>query len=201
MFVGRTKEGVSLNKVMIGYAGWTMERAPMNDATLPILADGVKWLGCLPKRHLVWNLGFYGDAFSEGQTFSSYENQLSGRVAWVPVMSEGGGTLLHIGISERYGKPNNDKLKLRARPGAWPAPYFVDTGDFATDSTAMTGLRSTTGPADSRWDRNTSFCAPTRRHRTTRCSTAARWWDVAHHGRDAQLQHPRRLLQSGLAEA
>ena len=140
VFVGRTKEGVSLNKVMIGYAGWTMERAPMNDATLPILADGVKWLGYLPKRHLVWNLGFYGDAFSEGQTFSSYENQLSGRVAWVPVMSEGGGTLLHIGISERYGKPNNDKLKLRARPGAWPAPYFVDTGDFATDSTAMTGL-------------------------------------------------------------
>ncbi len=45
IFVGRTKEGVSLNKVMIGYGGWTMERSQMNDATLPILADGIKWLG------------------------------------------------------------------------------------------------------------------------------------------------------------
>jgi hypothetical protein len=25
VFVGRTKEGFSLNKVMVGYAGWTME--------------------------------------------------------------------------------------------------------------------------------------------------------------------------------
>jgi phosphate-selective porin OprO/OprP len=140
IFVGRSKEGVSLNKVMVGYAGWTMERAPISDATLPILADGVKWLGYLPKRHLVWNLGVYGDAFSEGQTFSSYGNQVAGRAAWVPVMSESGGTLLHIGISERYGKPNNGKLKLRARPEAWPAPYFVDTGDFATDITAMTAI-------------------------------------------------------------
>jgi hypothetical protein len=27
IFVGRTKEGFSLNKVMIGYGGWTNERA------------------------------------------------------------------------------------------------------------------------------------------------------------------------------
>src|SRR5689334_10389630 len=43
IFVGRTKEGFSLNKVMVGYAGWTMERTEANDATIPILADGIKW--------------------------------------------------------------------------------------------------------------------------------------------------------------
>src|SRR5579883_948728 len=47
-FIGRTKEGFSLNKVMVGYAGWTMERATINDATIPILADGIKWLGYSP---------------------------------------------------------------------------------------------------------------------------------------------------------
>jgi phosphate-selective porin OprO/OprP len=47
--IGRTKEGVSLNKVMIGYAGWTNERATFSDAMLPILADGVKWLGYIPE--------------------------------------------------------------------------------------------------------------------------------------------------------
>ena len=44
IFIGRTKEGFSLNKVMVGYAGWTAERATINDATIPILADGIKWL-------------------------------------------------------------------------------------------------------------------------------------------------------------
>jgi phosphate-selective porin OprO/OprP len=37
IFVGRTKEGFSLNKVMAGYAGWTMERTEISDATIPIL--------------------------------------------------------------------------------------------------------------------------------------------------------------------
>src|SRR4051812_10369026 len=40
-FIGRAKEGFSLNKVMTGYDGWTMERFPMNDATVPLLADGI----------------------------------------------------------------------------------------------------------------------------------------------------------------
>src|SRR5688572_7475912 len=37
VFVGRTKEGFSLNKVMVGYHGWTHERAPVSDAMIPIL--------------------------------------------------------------------------------------------------------------------------------------------------------------------
>jgi hypothetical protein len=88
VFVGRTKEGFSQNKVMVGYAGWTLERAPISDATIPILADGVKWLGHAPKQHLLWNLGVYGDHFSEGQTFSTYDRQIAGRIAFVPLLSE-----------------------------------------------------------------------------------------------------------------
>src|SRR6185295_19645882 len=84
-FVGRSKEGFSLNKVMTGYAGWTMERSTINDATIPILADGIKWLGYLPKQRVLWNLGFYRDTLSEGQTFSSYAHQVAGRIAWVPM--------------------------------------------------------------------------------------------------------------------
>src|SRR5262245_28527431 len=140
IFVGRTKEGFSLNKVMVGYAGWGLERAPISDATLPILADGIKWVGYAPKAHLLWNVGFYGDAISEGESFSSYENQVSGRLAWVPILSNDGGKLLHVGGSVRYGTANGGKLRLRARPGAWPAPYFVDTDEFAAKDSTMTGL-------------------------------------------------------------
>jgi phosphate-selective porin OprO and OprP len=59
VFVGRTKEGFSLNKVMVGYAGWTMERATISDATVPILGDGVKWLGYLPEQKILWNIGYF----------------------------------------------------------------------------------------------------------------------------------------------
>jgi phosphate-selective porin OprO/OprP len=142
IFVGRSKEGFSLNKVMIGYGGWGMERAPINDATLPILADGVKWLGYLPKKKLLWNFGVYGDLFSYHQSFSTYSHQITGRVAWLPRLSPDGGTLIHLGASVRYGKPEDGKLRLRARPGAWAAPYFIDTQEFAADSTMMTGIEA-----------------------------------------------------------
>ena len=137
VFVGRTKEGFSLNKVMSGAAGWTMERAPISDATLPILADGIKWLGYAPKAHLIWNLGYYVDWLSEGQSFSTYEHQALGRLAWVPIVEDTGGKLLHIGASGRIGKVKDGTIKMRSRPEAFPAPYFLDTGDFAATETSM----------------------------------------------------------------
>jgi phosphate-selective porin OprO/OprP len=114
IFIGRTKEGVSLNKVMVGYAGWTMERAMISDATIPILADGIKWLGYVPQKHLLWNLGAYGDWLSEGQTFSTFSRQIAGRVAWVPIESQS--KVLHVGLNLRYGKPDDGVLQLRSRP-------------------------------------------------------------------------------------
>jgi phosphate-selective porin OprO/OprP len=142
IFVGRTKEGFSLNKVMVGYAGWTLERATISDATIPILADGIKWLGYLPKAHLLWNLGFYGDAVSEGQSFSTYGNQVAGRLAWVHLLSEDSPRLFHIGINSRFGKPKDDTLQLRSRPETNPAPYFLDTGQFAATATTMTSFEA-----------------------------------------------------------
>ena len=139
IFVGRTKEGVSLNKVMIGYGGWTMERATASDAFLPILADGVKWLGYAPKLNLVWNAGVYGDLLSQGLAFSKYRHITAGRVAYVKFFTPEGGTLLHAGVNLRYGKPRNGEIQLRSRPEAYPAPYFVDTAKFAASDTKMIG--------------------------------------------------------------
>lgn len=144
-FVGRTKEGFSLNKVMTGYAGWTLERATINDATIPILADGIKWLGYLPKQRLLWNLGAYVDWLSDDQSFTSYTHQYVARVAWLPIArekgaSEKGATVLHIGVNGRYGKVDDGQLQLRSRPEAFPAPYFVDTGKFPARDTRMASL-------------------------------------------------------------
>jgi phosphate-selective porin OprO/OprP len=140
LFVGRTKEGFSVNKVMAGYAGWTLERATISDASIPILADGVKWLGYVPRLGLIWNLGMYVDWLSEGQAFSTYKHQVAGRLAWLPVMSEE--TVLHVGFSARYGEPKDRELRLRSRPEANPAPYFVDTETFDANSTKMFALEA-----------------------------------------------------------
>src|SRR5262245_12451308 len=137
IFVGRTKEGFSLNKVMTGYAGWTMERATINDATIPILADGVKWLGYIPNHHLLWNLGWYNDWVSEGQSFSTYNTQFVARIAWLPILPETNGPLLHLGLNARYGEADGGNLQLRSRPEAFLAPYFVDTGKFPAHHTRM----------------------------------------------------------------
>lgn len=140
LFIGRTKEGFSLNKVMTGYDGWTMERSPMNDATVPLLADGLKWLGYLPKHGFMWNIGYYNDIFSKGQSFSSYSSQEVARLAWLPIRSVSEThSLLHLGINLRYGKPAENALRLRSRPEAFLAPFFVDTGKFPATSTFMAG--------------------------------------------------------------
>lgn len=142
LFIGRAKEGISLNKVMTGYDGWSMERFTFTDAAVPLLADGVKWLGYLPNRHLLWNVGLFTDWLSEGQSFSSYDHQLTLRVAWVPLVSDSTGTLLHIGVNARTGQANEGELQLRSRPEAFIAPYFIDTGKFPAKSSRMGGLEA-----------------------------------------------------------
>jgi phosphate-selective porin OprO/OprP len=138
IFVGRTKEGFSMNKVMVGYAGWTMERQMALDV-IPILADGIKWLGYLPKQRLFWNLGVYTDWLSEGQSFSTYKWQWAGRMGWLPIYSEPNKTVLHVGVSYRYGEIKNGAIKVRSRPEADPAPYFIDAGKFQADHSNQFG--------------------------------------------------------------
>ena len=136
IFIGRQKEGFSLNKIMVGYGGWTMERTEFSDAAIPILADGIKWIGYLPEKHMLWNLGFFGDILSKTESFSTYAHQAVGRFVWLPVESEE--TVLNLGINLRHGKPAEGVLQLRSRPEAFEAPFFVDTGFFPAKSTTTT---------------------------------------------------------------
>ena len=138
IFVGRTKEGFSMSKVMVGYAGWTLERQMALDV-IPILADGVKWLGYLPEQKIFWNLGVYTDWLSEGQSFSTYKWQTAGRLGWLPIYSLAEKTVLHLGVSYRYGEIKGGEIKVRSRPEADPAPFFIDAGKFQTDHSNQFG--------------------------------------------------------------
>ena len=137
LFIGRTKEGSSLTKHMVGYAVWGLERSPMHDATLPIMADGIRWMGYRPKQHLQWNLGYFDQTITGSRTAPPQDRQAVARVAWLPFQSLEEGELLHIGATFRYADPQDGNLQVRARPETNPAPYFVDTGTFHAEHTMM----------------------------------------------------------------
>jgi phosphate-selective porin OprO and OprP len=142
LWIGRSKEGPSLNRVMTGYDGWTHERFTFSDAAIPLLADGIKWLGYLPDRHLIWNLGVFTDWLSKDQSFSYFHQAVAGRLAWVPMASDSVGKLVHLGVSFQIGKPEDDTLQLKSKPEASDAPNFIDTGKFHATSASLLGFEA-----------------------------------------------------------
>lgn len=141
VFVGRSKEGFSLNKIMNGYSGWSMERQ-MGIDVIPILADGIKYLGFYPKTRVLLNLGGFADWFSYQQSFSTYEWQFIGRIGYLPIYSEPKKSILHLAISSRYGSTEDGKIRVRSRPESNPSPYFVDTDVFPASRSSHLGFEA-----------------------------------------------------------
>ena len=141
-FIGRTKEGYSQYKVMTGYDLWTVERSPFLDAFVPILGDGIKWMGSVDHHRVIWNAGYYFDALSEEQKFATFDHQFVGRLVYLPIFSEGSGDLLHVGIMGRSGKPDENVFQAKSKPESYLAPNFVDTGKFPTDNGKTYGVEA-----------------------------------------------------------
>jgi phosphate-selective porin OprO and OprP len=106
---------------------------------IPILADGVKYFGYIPKSRIFWNLGYFNDLFSKGQSFSTYAWQYDARVGWMPFYNKEKNIATHIAINLRYGKPLDGKISLKSRPESNPAPQIINTGSFITDHSTHIG--------------------------------------------------------------
>jgi len=140
-FIGRTKEGFSTNKLMVGYHGWTNERAAANDAFLPILADGVKWTGTGFGNLLVYNLGWFVGSLGESQSYVKNDSQFAARAVWLPLVNSEKKAVLHIAVEARHGKSLDGNLQFRSKPESFPAQsYAVDTGKFPANSSTMEGI-------------------------------------------------------------
>ena len=142
IFVGRTKEGFSTNKIMVGTNIWTNERATISDALIPILADGVKWTGRTHTGKFVYNVGYFWDELSQTESFNKYDSQLVGRVVWLPNL----GTekpLLHLALEARWANANDGQLQYRSRPESFQAQsYAIDTGKFPADHANAIGIEA-----------------------------------------------------------
>ena len=131
-FVGRTKEGFSMIKVMNGHSPWGYERQMALDV-IPILADGIKYMGFYPKAKVFLNLGYFNNWTSKDQAFATFKSQTVARVGWLPILDQKNNKSLHIATSLRYGKPKNDVMTLKSRPESNPTPQLINTGQFITD--------------------------------------------------------------------
>ena len=113
-----TKEGFSLNKVMLGTAGWGMERAQINDATHPHPRGwGQVARVCRQGSYPLESRGlratrYRKDRDSRPTTIRSRAVRLvTGDVA------DDGNTLLHLGVSGRYGTANRRKAEASGPAG------------------------------------------------------------------------------------
>ena len=138
IFIGRTKEGFSMIKVMNGHSGITNERQMALDV-IPIMADGIKWMGALPKSRIFWNLGYFNDLTSKGQGFSTFQWQYVARVGWLAFNNTKEKTLLHIAGNFQYSKPLDGKMTMNSSPESNPTPQILNTGSFATDKSTHIG--------------------------------------------------------------
>ena len=141
IFIGRTKEGFSMIKVMNGHSGLTNERQMALDP-IPILADGIKWFGYLPKSRIFWNLGYFNDLTSKGQGFSTFEWQTIARVGWMPINNPKENEIFHIAANLRYARPNDGKFTIKSRPESNPAPQIINTGQFEASKSGSYGAEA-----------------------------------------------------------
>jgi len=140
-FVGRDKEGYSSVKVMNGYYIFAMERSTALDF-VPILADGVRYMGYYQRPRVFVNLGWFTDALGEDAKFATYDHQVVARLGWLPILSEENKELLNVAVMVRDGNPDEGALRLRSRPESNFSPYVVDTGKFPADHARATGIEA-----------------------------------------------------------
>ncbi len=141
IFVGRTKEGFSMIKVMNGHSGITNERQMALDP-IPILADGIKYMGYYSGPKLFLNLAYYNDFLSKGQSFSTYSWQTVARFGWVPLYDPDKNLLFHIAANFAYGDPVNGQFSIKSRPESNPTPQLISTGTFSADHGMDLGMEA-----------------------------------------------------------
>lgn len=138
VFLGRSKEGYSLNKVQNGFSAPAVERQPSLDL-ISIMQDGIRYYGALNDPNIFWSVGAYTNAIYGHSKFMLYEWTFSTRFGWLPLYNKDENEVLHLGVNFRYAKPDQGSITAKSRPESNPAPYFINTGAFEADQQTAVG--------------------------------------------------------------
>lgn len=146
VLIGRQKEGYSFNKVQNGYSCWGNERQMSLDPIM-IMADGIRFTGYIPKPRIYYTVGaftnvIYSGIYGPRSKWDSYKWKVPLRFGWRAIYDEKNTKLLQFGINLRFAEPDQDTIRVRSRPESNPAPYFLDTKDFASTSVFTFGTEA-----------------------------------------------------------
>jgi phosphate-selective porin OprO/OprP len=131
--VGKIKEPISLERIM-GLAFEPFMERPMElDALFPARNVGVSFSDVALDDRATWSAGVFNDWLDSNESFDEGSSQLVARVTGLPIASEDGENLVHVGLGLRYTDARAGVVRFRGKPETFFAPDFVDTDDIAAD--------------------------------------------------------------------
>jgi phosphate-selective porin OprO and OprP len=137
---GNQSEGITLERLANSYDLVFMERSTMSTALTTARSTGVRLKGTAAGQRMNWSVGWYNGWLTHGLSFSESGNIVNGRVAGLPVASDDGRRLVHLGAWGYYAQAQEGSAESRSRPEVYEAPFFVDTESFPAGSSAGFGV-------------------------------------------------------------
>jgi len=138
--VGKMRETLSMERLMSMAFLPMQERSAVNDAFLPARTHGLALSGT-GGDWFTWSAGAFNDWIDGDESFSDTTSSYTGRVTWVPAVSQDESNLLHIGLGLRHSDAKQP-LRFGSRPEFNNAPRYVDTGEISADDALTWNLEA-----------------------------------------------------------
>ncbi|NNF06809.1 MAG: porin [Candidatus Eisenbacteria bacterium] len=138
--VGQQHEPFGLEELTSSNHSMFMERPLLNDAFAPSRHTGISASNTAQEDRMTWAAGVFRNTGSTGMGTGDGEYNVTARVTGLPVYSEKGKSLVHVGVAASHSAPSGDEVKFRARPESHLAPRFADTGDIASNAVNLLGF-------------------------------------------------------------
>jgi phosphate-selective porin OprO/OprP len=124
--VGNQKEPISLERIMPMTNISMQERTSVSDAFLPSRNFGVVVSGMGESQRVTWAGGVFNNWVNQSGGFRENATQYTGRVTWLPMISEDESNLVHVGLGLRHDDGKNGHHFL-TEPEFNKSPTFVNT--------------------------------------------------------------------------
>jgi len=138
--VGKQRESITMERVTSLTNLPMQERSAVNDAFLPARNHGLILSGTGGDRS-TWAIAAFNDWIDSDESFSDTTSAYTGRVTWVPAVSQDESNLLHLGLGLQYSDAKQP-LRFGVRPEFNNAPRYADTGKVSADDAMMYNLEA-----------------------------------------------------------
>jgi phosphate-selective porin OprO/OprP len=139
MSVGKQKEPISMQRILLGTQMQMQERSTIVDAVYPVRNIGVALNGTGLNQRISWALGVFNDWFEDSQSFNNSSNQVVGRLTGLAFVNDEESNLLHLGLGIRYDD-GKEIIRYQATPEFNQSPVFIDTDTINARNTTTIDL-------------------------------------------------------------